>query len=71
MDTKKSKKINKKKKLIIYEDKETGTIFLRPCGWSDGKYKLKHHSLGMTFTQFKAFNTELGKQVKNYLNRCD
>ncbi len=71
MVTKKNKPANKARRLIVYEDKESGTIFLRPCSWKDGKYKLKHRSVGKFFPKFSAFNAELGKQVKKYLKLCD
>ncbi len=71
MASKKIRSINKARRLVIYEDKESGTISLRPCSWRNGKYKLKHLSVGKAFSKFSAFNAELGKQVKKYLNFCD
>jgi len=62
------------KRLVIYEDKKSKAIFLRPSKWNPitERHALKHHSNGKALSKAQVVsNAELGKLVKQYLRRCD
>jgi hypothetical protein len=57
----------KSKKLIIYEDRNTGSLFIRS---TNAEFKLKNHSLGKALGR-NVTDAELGKTMRAILQNCD
>lgn len=59
------------RKLIIYEDKNTGSLFIRATRIDkQDKFKLKDHSHGKAISG-SVGDEELGKAVREILKNCD
>ena len=64
-------KTRKTKKLIIYEDRKTGSLFIRATRINrNGDFKLKDDSYGKAVSG-KVSDVELGKAVRKILQNCD
>jgi hypothetical protein len=61
----------KSKKLIIYEDRKTGSLFIRSTKIdSSGEFRLKDDSFGKAISGNVSDET-LGKTVREILQNCD
>lgn len=62
----------KSKKLIIYEDRKTGSLFIRSTkiGKRGKKFVLRHHDFGKALSK-NVSDTELGKIVREILKNCE
>ena len=61
----------KTKKLIIYEDRKTGSLFIRSTKIDkQGKFKLKDDNYGKAISG-NVSDAELGKTVRAILKNCD
>ena len=63
----------KSKKLVVYQDKRTGSIFLRPTRFENSRYVIKEYRKGVA-GMAKSDNIsdiELGKFIREALNQCD
>lgn len=59
------------KKLIIYEDRKTGSLFIRATKIDKhGDFRLKDDSYGKALSGTVS-DAELGKAVRNILQNCD
>lgn len=59
------------KKLIIYEDRKTGSLFIRATKIDKhGKFRLKNSSYGKAISG-NVSDEELGKVVREILQNCD
>jgi hypothetical protein len=59
------------KKLIIYEDRITGSLFIRSTKIdAKGEFRLKHDSFGKAISG-TVTDAELGKAVREILQNCD
>ena len=59
------------KKLIIYEDRKTGSLFIRATKIDKhGKFRLKNDSYGKAISG-NVSDEELGKVVREILQNCD
>lgn len=64
-------KMRKTKKLIIYEDRETGSLFIRATKIDKrGDFRLKDDSYGKAISG-NVTDAELGKAVREILQNCD
>ena len=61
----------KTKKLIIYEDRKTGSLFIRSTKMAKGGkgFSLKKHSFGKAISG-NVSDEELGKTVREILQNC-
>lgn len=63
--------LRKTKKLIIYEDRNTGSLFVRSTRITEsGEFKLKDDKHGKAISG-KVSDEELGKVVRAILANCD
>jgi hypothetical protein len=62
----------KSKKLVIYEDREKGSLFLRATRTTSDPtgFAIKDSSQGMALPR-SVSNEELGKSVREILRNCD
>ena len=60
----------KTKKLIIYEDRNTGSLFIRATKIAKGEFRLKDDSFGKAISG-NVTDNELGKTVREILQNCD
>jgi hypothetical protein len=61
----------KSKKLIIYEDRKSGSLFIRSTKIDkDGEFRLKDDSFGKAISG-NISDAELGKAVREILQNCD
>jgi len=60
----------KTKKLIIYEDRKTGSLFIRATRISKGEFRLKDESYGKAVSG-NIDNNELGKAIREILKNCE
>lgn len=62
----------KSKKLIIYENRKTGSLFIRATKIAQNgrKFSMKHHLLGKAISG-NVSNEELGKTVRDILQNCE
>lgn len=62
----------KSKKLIIYENRKTGSLFIRATkiGKNGSKFSMKHHRFGKAISG-NVSNEELGKTVRDILQNCE
>jgi len=59
------------KKLIIYEDRNTGSLFIRATKIdAKGEFRLKDDSFGKAVSG-NVTDNELGKTVREILKNCD
>ena len=63
--------MKKTRKLIIYEDRKTGSLFVRATKIDKkGEFKLKDDTFGKAISG-NATDNELGKAVREILQNCD
>lgn len=63
--------MRKSKKLIIYEDRKTGSLFIRATKVDDGgEFRLKDKTHGKAISR-TVNDSELGKTVRTILQNCD
>lgn len=63
--------MTKSRKLIIYEDKKTGSLFIRSTRVNDrGQFVLKDHNYGKAISG-NVSNDELGRVVREILQKCE
>jgi len=63
----------KSKKLVVYQDKKTMSIFLRPTKVVKGRFRIKQFikgTVGMAKPN-SISDKKLGKFVREALNQCD
>ena len=61
----------KTKKLVIYEEKETGSLFIRATKVNEhGDFVMKSDEYGKAISG-KVSDAELGKTVREILENCD
>ena len=61
----------KTKKLVIYEEKETGSLFIRATKVTEhGDFVIKSAEYGKAISG-KVSDAELGKTVREILQNCD
>ncbi len=58
------------KKLIIYEDRNTGSLFIRATKIVKGEFRLKDDSFGKAVSG-NVTDNELGKAMRQILQNCD
>jgi hypothetical protein len=64
-------KMKRTKKLIIYEDRKTGSLFIRATKLTqEGEFKLKDDNFGKAVSG-NSSDSELGKAVREILQNCD
>jgi hypothetical protein len=63
--------LRRTKKLIIYEDRKTGSLFIRATRIDENdQFKLKDDSYGKAISG-NVTDIELGKTVRTILKNCD
>jgi hypothetical protein len=62
----------KSKKLVIYEDRKTGSLFIRSTKIAKGgkKFSMKHHHFGKAISG-KLSDAKLGRAVREILQSCE